>query len=362
MAKNSFSVERFLCNADLAVEDFENIDPSAIQKIAKFLNENILTLEATERLESLLKHVLAESLKAEISGCDAREICTLLCQLGLLFKYKPYAVKAASPFGYSIFLQYPNQGFSFQNHLEHKTEVFHILEVLPGGYVFLCRYSDWQKHYEPNEFRKWLNGKSHPFFDKCRFFPQPGDTFVISELGVVHTVIGCILEEFATISTDMVQRLYDQNDRDSVATPARNHVLSELAKLQVPKEPRLINLLDNTEAFATTIEPTLESFGRRAVLTDSFVRASHYWVKPEHACPIDVDPHRVTVIRVFTGQCEVYLFDHHEYGRNQQVPPINASQGDIIVIPKQIYFQIQNAGNCELVCSEHRIRSEIALI
>jgi len=35
--------------------------------------------------------------------------------------------------------------------------------------------------------------------------------FIISELGVVHTVMGCVLEEYATVSTDMVERLHDQN-------------------------------------------------------------------------------------------------------------------------------------------------------
>ena len=39
-------------------------------------------------------------------------------------KYKSYAVKAATPLGYSIFLQNQGQGFSFQQHLVHKLEGF----------------------------------------------------------------------------------------------------------------------------------------------------------------------------------------------------------------------------------------------
>ena len=86
----------------------------------------------------------------KIARYDARKLASLMKDIGLFFKYKPYAVKASHPLGYSIFLQRPLEGFSFQNHLEHKTEVFHILEVMPGGFVFLCKYEDWQKHYEPH--------------------------------------------------------------------------------------------------------------------------------------------------------------------------------------------------------------------
>ena len=41
--------------------------------------------------------------------------------------------------------------------------------------------------------------------------PKPGDVIVIDRLNVVHAVLGCVLAEFATVSTDMVDRLHDQN-------------------------------------------------------------------------------------------------------------------------------------------------------
>src|SRR5208337_2502550 len=109
-------------------------------------------------------------------------------------------------------LQSPGQGFSFQHHLVHKLEVFHIIEVKPGGFVFLCDYKDWQQVYERRAFEKWLAGEANPDYDRFKFVPDPGDVFVISELGVVHTVVGCVLEEYATVSTDMVRRLHDQNE------------------------------------------------------------------------------------------------------------------------------------------------------
>ncbi len=42
--------------------------------------------------------------------------------------------------------------------------------------------------------------------------PRPGDVIVIDKLSVVHSVVGCVLAEFATVSTDMVDRLHDQNE------------------------------------------------------------------------------------------------------------------------------------------------------
>ena len=108
-------------------------------------------------------------------------------RVGFVLKYKSYGVKATSPLGYVVFLQNDREGFSFQRHVTHKTELFHVLEVKPGGYVFLCDFSDWEKHYEEEVFTAWLGGKPHPFFDRCRFTPEPGDVFVISELGTVHT-------------------------------------------------------------------------------------------------------------------------------------------------------------------------------
>src|SRR5262245_25852749 len=170
-----------------------------------------LPIQETERYEALVKTILLKAFHHPVSGADARRIAAFQKSLGFLLKYKSYAVKAASPLGYSIFLQNEREGFSFQRHVTHKLEVFHILGVKPGGYVFLCDAGLWNRVYRPESFSRWLDGESNPDYDPYRFEPRPGDVFVISELGVVHTVIGCVLEEYATISTDMVERLHDQN-------------------------------------------------------------------------------------------------------------------------------------------------------
>src|SRR3954463_13179356 len=101
-----------------------------------------------EQSESRLKEVLAVELAGQLDGPRIRALASFQRDLGFLLKYKSYAVKAASPLGYSVFLQRPGEGFSFQQHLTHKTEIFYVLDVLPGGYIFLCDFEDWQRVYD----------------------------------------------------------------------------------------------------------------------------------------------------------------------------------------------------------------------
>src|ERR1700686_112089 len=118
-----------------------------------------LPLAVLEGYEEVLKAVLRPALAGEVSGGDARVIASFQQRVGPLLKYKSYAVKASSPLGYSISLQNPGEGFSFQRHVTHKTEVFHILEVSAGGFVFLCTIEEWARCYEPERFAAWLAGE-----------------------------------------------------------------------------------------------------------------------------------------------------------------------------------------------------------
>src|SRR3954469_14723401 len=115
----------------------------------------IAVLEQSERQ---LKQILARELAAPMGGPRMRALASFQQDLGFLLKYKSYAVKAASPLGYSVFLQQPGEGFSFQQHVTHKTEIFHILDVLPGGFVFLCDFDDWKRIYDRESFLAWMNG------------------------------------------------------------------------------------------------------------------------------------------------------------------------------------------------------------
>lgn len=84
-----------------------------------------LPIDQAERLEMLLKKLLRSIMRDRMSGAEARQIARFQMELGFILKYKSYAIKAATPVGYSIFIQNERQGFSFQRHIVHKLEVFH---------------------------------------------------------------------------------------------------------------------------------------------------------------------------------------------------------------------------------------------
>ena len=58
-----------------------------------------------EEAERKFKTHLQQELSAPLEGAALRDLATLQQRLGFLLKYKSYAVKAASPLGYSVFLQ-----------------------------------------------------------------------------------------------------------------------------------------------------------------------------------------------------------------------------------------------------------------
>src|SRR5215831_6530486 len=229
----------------------------------------IATLEAAERQ---LKTVLQEQLARPLDGDQIRSLAAFQQDLGFLLKYKSYAVKAASPLGYSVFLQRPGEGFSFQQHVTHKTEIFYILDVLPGGFVFLCDFDDWKRTYDRQSFLAWMNGAADPRYERFRFAPQPGDVIVIDRLSVVHSVVGCVLAEFATVSTDMVDRLHDQNEGRSIpAEFTRAFSEERLRTIRWPQASRYVHI-SATGVTQTPIVPepiaggVRTTFGQGAVL------------------------------------------------------------------------------------------------
>ena len=64
--------------------------------------------------------------------------------------------------------------------------------------------------------------------------------------GVVHTVVGCTLAEFATVSTDMVDRLHDQNEGRSIPTEfTRAYAESRLRAIRWPAASRYVHIAAN---------------------------------------------------------------------------------------------------------------------
>lgn len=331
---------------------------ASLPPLVELLREDA-SIARTELLEALYKQVLRALMTRPISGPDARQLARLQKQLGFIMKYKSYAVKAATPLGYSIFLQNQGQGFSFQHHLVHKLEVFHIVEVKPGGFVFLCNFEDWEKAYERRAFENWLAGESNPAYDRFKFVPHPGDVFVISELGVVHTVVGCVLEEYATVSTDMVKRLHDQNEGQAIpASFTRANAEQALRAIEPPPRHRLVRGFGDRDIAA--IEPESFPGGERVVLCDSFLKAACYRLQPGRETALACDESRALMLRVARGEGRVVLADRAELGAAP--PAIEFCGGDLILIPPGIHYSVRNQGPDECEYSEQCIAPEVALV
>ena len=221
-------------------------------------------------------------------------------------------MKAAHPLGYSIFLQNPGQGFSFQRHVTHKVEVFHVLEVHPGGYVFLCDYADWLRFYKRDEFSRWFDGEPNPAIERYRFYPQPGDVISIDRLNVVHTVVGCTIEEFATTSTDMVDRLHDQNPRDRIpAHFTRQYAQGRLRTLRAPGATGRQVLLTAGGFEARPLHASSVPGGQRLVLEDRFLTAARCFVGPGETSAFEDTDGDAVALYVFegTGSLEIVAPD-----------------------------------------------------
>lgn len=201
------------------------------------------SVEAIERAAvSVFRQQFAEPDGRDASA--ARSFADFFHALGFLFKYKPYGVKIASPFGYSIFDLYPGRGFSFQLHSEPKYEAFHILRSRPGSFVYLSSSPEWVESGEKAALTWSEDGRE--FVSEYRHDPEPGDVARITSTEVVHTVIGCTLEEYATTSFDAVVRLLDQNDRSSLDLPARHPDVGELVRTLHPELP--VQFVDRSES------------------------------------------------------------------------------------------------------------------
>jgi mannose-6-phosphate isomerase-like protein (cupin superfamily) len=328
--------------------------------------ERDLPIAVLEGYEAVLKAVLRGALEGEVSGVTARTVAEFQRQVGLLLKYKSYAVKASSPLGYSVFLQNPGEGFSFQRHLTHKTEVFHILDVHPGGFVFLCSTEEWERAYEPERFAAWLAGAGpDPAYDRYKFAARPGDVFVLDELAIVHTVIGCILEEFATISTDMVDRLHDQNaGRPIPAHFTRDYARRGLETLRTPAASRVIGGWKAADrAAGPLVEPLLPraiAGGAKTVLADGFVVATQYHVEPRGETAAQSDPCCAASLYVRAGAGRVLLGTADEL--NRATPPsLAVAAHDLLTIPHGIHYAFVNESPQPLELVEHKIHPHVAL-
>jgi mannose-6-phosphate isomerase-like protein (cupin superfamily) len=319
----------------------------------------IAVLEARERE---LKQILARELAGPLDGPAIRALAAFQQELGFLLKYKSYAVKAASPLGYSVFLQRPGEGFSFQQHVTHKTEIFYILDVLQGGFVFLCDFADWERIYQRDTFLAWLVGAKDERYERFRFVPRPGDVIVIDRLSVVHSVVGCVLAEFATVSTDMVDRLHDQNEGQQI--PAEfTRAISE-AKIRGQAWPATSHQVSFGASGWSRSELGSHPIrgGRKTTLGDD-PRFSASLISVDAGGVTDVvsSPDRAISIHVASGRGRLLLGTAEEM-KAASPPSIAALAGDLFLIPPHAHYAFANDGSVPVVIAEHRIAPDVAFV
>jgi mannose-6-phosphate isomerase-like protein (cupin superfamily) len=352
--------------SDTSIEDVPEEIISSGLTILPILQECLKkpnAISTLERFENVLKAILLAHCSPTMSGEDARKIAKFQKDVGFLIKFKSYTIKATIPLGYTIFLHEPKEGFSFQIHKEHKVEVFHILKVMPGGYVFLCTYEDWKRTYDEESFAKWLEGESVPKYDRFKFVPSPGDVFIVNDLNIVHTVIGCILEEFANVSSDMVDRLYDQNlaKRNSIPEKyTREYARERLMKLESTPPKRLVDFRKDWKAELLKKEELNGVIKTTIVDVDNFT-AINYIFPPNHVSEQFTDPHRHISFYVWKGEGEIRIGDHDEW-KSGTPPSIPISKGDLLFIPANQIYSVISSSSSPLEITEHHIAGEVAFI
>ncbi len=322
-------------------------------------------IEVLEQYEAAYKRTLSALFAQPMSAALAAAIANFQKQINWLLKYKSYAIKASNPLGYSIFLQNPGEGFSFQQHTQHKLEVFHILEVLAGGFVFICDFAKWREVYQPQAFAAWLAGAADARYERYRYRPLPGDVFIIDQLNTVHTVLGCVLEEYATVSTDMVDRLYDQN-KHKVIPPqfCREYALQKIQAIQPPAKNRLIY-----QQHDTWIDEELEGKpikGGTITQLASLPQLTAARMTLKSHAGTDFFPTRNRALSVFVtaGRGEIRLADADAEARSTAPEPpchrVELSRGDNVLLAPGIHFAIQNTAELCLEVSLHSIAADTA--
>lgn len=305
-----------------------------------------------EQLETAAKALIGSALLSErLSARDAIHLAAIVRDLGFLRKYKPYAVKAAHLLGYSIFLQRPAEGFSFQIHRDHKVEVFHILATHSGARVFICPYSEWRQVYEPGRFARWLAGASDAAYDRYSVSPQVGDVYRIDQLETVHTVIGCDLEEYANTSFDMVTRLHDQNSGRPIPPEFQTtYVAERLRSLVLPDASYSVS----GNGQRTPIPEEVVAYGETVrVLSDAPIAARIRSVTPNAPARIRRTEEAALALHLWQGSATLRVHDDGE------TPPLPLPKGSITLISPHCSWSMDSVER--LTWSEQEILPREAL-
>ena len=329
-----------------------------IQSLAKALQAD-LPIAELEKLEWEFKSVVREIVERH-SG-DPSCIFTVAKaqkQMGLLRKYKSYGIKACTPLGYAIFLLNHDEGFSFQNHLTGKVELFHFLRVSDGGYAFISGKEDWERSYRKEKFQDWLGGKADLAYESFKIFVRAGDVVKIDKPGIVHTAIGCVLEEYATASTDMVQRLHDQNMGKSIPKMfSKVFVQKKLDALVFPDSSTFV--FTGSVSRRKPVRFLRTPFGQMRILhkAKEFI-ASHIALNSKKCQKICSGP-RFVSLYVTEGTGTISLKDSS--GKFSEKFTLCLFKGDSILLVPETEWQITNTSRMPLRYSFLSVHSDLAL-
>lgn len=317
-----------------------------------------MPIASLERFEDSWKSALGELLAAPLTGSEARRIAAFQRDVGLLPKYKSYAIKASSPLGYSVFFQEPGQGFSFQQHRVHKVEIFHVLDTRPGAFALICSLDEWNAAYEKDAFARWLDGAADPRYERWSIPLLPGDVLCLERVGIVHTVIGCTLEEFATVSTDMVDRLHDQNEGAAIPEAfCRETALRLLRDVPAPTASHEI-LLPGRERRSLP----RKSFPGGELVTIGAVpglRAERFRLEGGRRSPRQTSDEEALVLFVSRGDAHLLLGTAAELDRGDP-PSLELPRGTAAMIPPGMSYEIESS-TMDVEVSRHALRPEVAL-
>lgn len=314
-----------------------------------------MKIERAEDIEAIFKRYLKTAFAAKLTSADASFIAEIAKTVGFVLKFKPYGIKCATALGYSIFFLRPGMGFSFQRHRTRKTELFHMLDILDRGQIYLSTSKEWDAVYEKDAFNRWLDGAADARYQHYSRRPNPGDVYLVTELDTVHSVLGCVIEEFATVSTDMVDRLHDQNElaRGDVPMEAPEAVAKWLAKLA---RPIPTNCWSSLSEPGVTLQATHNEGSDQIVLADTgeFL-AERFEIAPGARFSLPADGERARSLFCLGGRGNITLkASGDEAGEVVQLSP-----GDVVIIAPAIAQTI--TADDTLSLSSHTIRPSLAL-
>jgi hypothetical protein len=317
-------------------------------------DQSIASAESTE--DQLKRHV--RRLISSGPGSAGYSIAaTALADVGLIPKFKSYAIKAANPTGYSIFLQNPGKGFSFQLHPVPKFELFHILATRGFSRVFKMPHALWEEVFEPARIEAWIAGKEDPELDAYAVEPRPGDLFTVESVTDVHTVLGCLVEEFATNSTDLVLRLHDQNAGLQIPTNfSRSQMEEELEALPDVSPSRFWFLSDRGWA-NQEVQPRYTPGASHWEVQCGPLTAGWLHLEPEKSTQLSCPDGHLLFARIFAGSARIRFRER----RDAPGQGVEYHAGACFVLLPGESAVIEAKGTRELQLSLHRAPVDLAL-